>query len=746
MTPPVHMIDSAVLPDEDAGVGCLRTERGNLPLESLDVRASITGLVSSVEVAQGFRNSYAEALEATYIFPLPSRAAVTAMTMEADGRVVKGVLKERGAARADYDTAVAEGRRASIAEEERPGVFTMRVGNIMPGERVVVRLSLVGELPYEDNAATFRFPLVVAPRYVPGVPLAGEQVGDGFAADTDAVPDASRISPPVLLPGFPHPVRLSVEVDIDPAGLPLTAVESSLHTVVSEQEGLRIRLQPGERADRDVILRLRYDADKTVATSLAVRPDDEGGTFALTVLPPAKTPTDTAKDVVLVLDRSGSMRGWKMVAARRAAARVVDTLSTKDRFAVLAFDNTIETPSGLVEAGDRNRFRAVEFLAGLQARGGTEMLAPLRRAAELLGESGDRDRVLVLVTDGQVGNEDQILRDLAGRLAGVRVHTIGVDRAVNEAFLQRLAASTGGRCELVESEDRLDEAMRQIHRRIAAPLVTGLRVEPAGLAADLGTLAPAPLPDVFAGAPVVITGRFAGTPDGALTVVGDGGFRQIVPASRSENPCLGAVWARARIRDLEDRYVVGTGNNHALEREIVDTSLRFGALSRFTAFVAADEHVVNEGGAVHRVTQPVEPVSGWDFLEMAPQAMAPARLARPAAAAPARARRAHTKRALSMPRPVTTIEEFVKEELLALRAASSQPVQTRETLLVRLASRIGNLVDQWTGEQATALRELAEHLARPAAGDEETERRWRLAVNTLESLAKPAARNEFWKR
>ena len=185
---------------EDAGVGALRTERGNLPLERLDVRATITGLVGRVVLTTGFVNTHDTALEATYVFPLPDRAAVTGMKMTAGDRTVEAELQERGAARQAYDDAIAAGRRASIVEEERPDVFTMRVGNIPAGERVTVELSLVGPLVFEDGAATFRFPLVVAPRYVPGSPLPGPSVGDGYADDTDLVPDASRITPPVLRP------------------------------------------------------------------------------------------------------------------------------------------------------------------------------------------------------------------------------------------------------------------------------------------------------------------------------------------------------------------------------------------------------------------------------------------------------------------------------------------------------------------------------------------------------------------
>jgi Ca-activated chloride channel homolog len=264
------------------------------------------------------------------------------------------------------------------------------------------------------------------------------------------------------------------------------------------------------------------------------------------------------------------MAGWKMVAARRAAARMVDTLGDADRFAVLAFDNLVEHPPALdadrlVPASDRNRFRAVEFLAGLEARGGTEMAEPLRRGVERLTaageEVGSRERVLVLVTDGQVGNEDQLLGLLGPRLGDVRVFTVGIDTAVNDGFLKRLAGLGGGACELVESEDRLDVVMERIHRRVGSPVLTDLVVESAGLAIEPDSLSPsAPpgaaqrLPVLFAGAPLVVTGRWHGRPEGALTIRGREAsgreWRAEVPASPGANQALAAVWARGRLRDL----------------------------------------------------------------------------------------------------------------------------------------------------------------------------------------------------
>ncbi|NUP48915.1 MAG: VWA domain-containing protein [Catenulispora sp.] len=678
----VEVVEETPRLEPEGGLGALRTERGNLPLEAVEVRTTVVGLTARTELAQTFRNPYDEPLEATYIFPLPDRAAVTRLRMEASGRVVEGVVKERETARADYDQAIAEGRRASIAEEERPGVFTLRVGNIVPGEQVVVRTTLSGRLPYEDGQATFRFPLVVAPRYIPGAALPGEAVGDGTAPDTDRVPDASRISPPVLLPGFPNPVRLAIEVAVDPAGLPLGTLTSSLHGVtVAERDGRHVvRLDPGARCDRDFVLRLGYGGE-AAATSLVVARDgvaaeadekpgtvtaSEGtetvatdqtperaqtagvadtatGTFLLTVLPPEPTDAVRPRDVVLVLDRSGSMGGWKMAAARRAAARIVDTLTAADRFAVLTFDHEVTTPPDLPEnalsaATDRHRFRAVQHLAAIEARGGTEMARPLRRAAELLtasdapdADGAERDRVLVLVTDGQVGDEDALLSGLSGSLARLRVHTVGIDSAVNAGFLNRLAAAGGGRCELVESEDRLDEAMDAVHRRIGTPLVTGLRLTGGdGLGLDPDSITPSRLPDLFAGAPLVVAGRFTdadgrlpgdGAP-GSVTVSGtaaDGSsWTRHVAAVASEatdtsdDADLASFWARGRIRDLEDRYVSSFSGQDELERVIVDTSVRFNVLSRFTAFVAVDTVVVNESGEVKRVTQPVDLPAGWE--------------------------------------------------------------------------------------------------------------------------------------
>jgi Ca-activated chloride channel homolog len=545
-------------------------------------------------------------------------------------------------------------------------------------------------------------------------------------------------------------------------------VRSSLHTVVSE--GNTVTVVPGERLDRDFVLRLAYAGNSSAAVCVP-DPDAAEGTYQLTVLPPDLETPVRPRDVVLLLDRSGSMSGWKMVAARRAAARIVDTLTADDTFAVLTFDDRVERPdlgTGLVAATDRHRFRAVEHLALVQARGGTEMFAPLHEGLTLLAHaSEDRDPVLVLVTDGQVGNEDQLLRDIAPVINRTRVHAVGIDTAVNAGFLGRLAAAGAGRCELVESEDRLDEAMTHIQRRIGAPVITDVVVSPESVLPKQPTA-------VYPGVPLVVFGRYRETP-GAFTVRGrtrDGSeWQETVAVRQHAEPAVRAQWARAALRDLEDRYATG---DRSVEQEIVRTSLRFGVLCRFTAFVAVDERVVSDG-TVHRVVQPVEVPAGWEmpvpvFAGQArgyggppmPFMAAPDAFPAPGAFPPPAPQAAAGPPARGFPGAASKLmrgggggdagpvlddpvelRKIAETEVRRLEKDAALPAWERRDLLADLASRLGTLI---AGKQEPAYEPLRRLVAELTAGGD-VDQLWARAKQVLQEFAAAATqqRRRFWR-
>jgi len=620
---------------DDTGFGMLKSAGGCLPLTDMNVSSKISGLTYTTTVVQAFVNALDSPVEAAYIFPLPCRAAVTSFEFKVRDRVVSGVLKERGQARQEYQQAIQQGKQAALAEEDRSGVFTMQVGNLPPGEVATVELKMVGPLEIAAGEAEFRFPLVVAQRFTEGAPLNGPSVGTGVASDTGLVPDASRVTPPVLLPGMPNPVRLTLDVEIDSTGKPAgdewkQQVRSSLHTVVVSDTGpFRVCLQPSERLNRDFILRMPACQQEVVATlqvSPAVEQDgaQQPGALALTLMPPhLPDSAPPPRDIVFLLDRSGSMNGWKMVAARRAMARMVDTLADHDRFSVTAFDNALEHPpvadnlgaAMLVPAGDRQRWRTLEWLGGVEARGGTVMSAAITAGLKLLEDNTTgRQKMLVLVSDGQVSGEDMLLRTIAASTARPRVYTIGIDRAVNAAFLNRLAKTSGGYADFVESEDRIDDAMNAMHRQLGAPVLTNVRIEPTGFDTVADSQAPHRIPDLYPSRAVTIYARHFSATAARLKVSGTtpagDAWSTEVEAAAADNHALLHLWGREKVRELEDAYVLR--NDVATREQIVKTSLEAGVLSRFTAYVAVDHsEIVNPSGETRQLTQPVEQVDGW---------------------------------------------------------------------------------------------------------------------------------------
>lgn len=608
-------------------------ERSPLPLAAVAIAARMAEGIAEVTLTETFHNPYSETLEAVYVFPLPGGGAVCDFELRVGDRTLRGEVRERGAARKQYRDALSRGRRAALLEQERDDVFTVQVGNLPPGEQVSVRLTYVERVPFfEDGTSELRLPLVVAPRYVPGEPLSRDPSGRGVEPDTDLVPDASRISPPRLAPGFDPRVALAVDVALLGE---LTALSCSQHAISTKlgTDGVQVSLaREEEPLDRDFVLRWKLGGAEVHTSFRLHAVEGEAGYGLLTIVPPSREGfLGLARDVVFVLDRSGSMSGVKMTSAARACSILLATLGPRDRFAIEAFDDRQEwmpapgTPNpeggslvsatvGAVEAGHR-------YLREVESRGGTELDAAVAAALRVLAGRAStvgRAPVLVLLTDGQIGDEHRVLRRLQGELGEVRVFTVGIDTAVNESFLTRLAALGGGTATLVEPGVGLETALAAVGREIGTPLVVDVSVEDVDAGIDGSSLTPERMPDLFAGRPVSL-GLRAVRP-GRLRVRGrfaDGtDFAQEVLAQPTELPAIAHVWARSRVRDLEDLYRMEPGSQKEIERQIIELAVRHTLLTRFTAFVVVDETEVVSTGEGRTVVQPVEIPAQW-----APQAL-----------------------------------------------------------------------------------------------------------------------------
>jgi Ca-activated chloride channel family protein len=566
------------------------------PLREVRVRADIAGDCCRTFVEQVFDNPYDEPLEAVHIFPLPPGGAVTEFEMTAGDTVVRGECRERESAERAFDQARQAGRRAALLTSERADVHTIRVTNIPSGTGVRVRLVVVERLDEADAAHTWRFPTVIAPRYVPGAEIGHS--GDGAVPDTGDVPDASRLQPPLRLAGG---TKLDIEAAI--AG-PLASVESSLHAVRTAFGGDVVRIAPSGRAtlDRDFVVRF----SPAVASDTPVRAYSDGHhTLAIINPPTTADATRIARDVVVLVDVSGSMSGEKLDAARRAVSSVVHGLEKGDRFRLIAFESSVHPHTADFLMFDQSSLKKADrWIAGLRDMGGTEMLPALQEAFK--GETpAGRLRTVIFITDGQASDEPRLTAFVERHRHGAHLFTIGIDTAVNESLLKQLARVGGGTCELVAPGDDIEEAIVRVEARFGAPVLTD--VAPVGLEAAR----PTPVP-LFAGRPVTVLMRgahtevaFEGRDAGGQTI------RLGTDTVTTVSFPLGALWARERVAWLEDSLASDPARERELKAQILEVALAHHIASRFTAFVAIEE-CVSTDGTRRTVVQPAELPAGWD--------------------------------------------------------------------------------------------------------------------------------------
>jgi Ca-activated chloride channel family protein len=571
-----------------------------LPLKATRVQARIDGMVARVDVFQRFENKNREAIEAIYTFPLPTGAAVSEYSFKMAGREVRGKLQTREVARKTYEAAREAGKTTSLLEQERPNVFTQSVANIPSRTEVEVHLQYDLSLEPDDGLYAFVFPTVVGPRFCP-------------ASMSDA--QVAAIAPPVLAAGSDNPHRFSIEVLLD-AGLPVHDLKSVWHKIRTrgEQAGgvfsgpVKVELARQEDIpDRDFRLEYRLSGKDIQATLLAQKATaGQGGHFLLMVEPPVKPDAIAAgQEILLLIDQSGSMGGAPLGTVQDAARYVVENLRPIDRIQIVSFANTAKKMADTSLAVDAtNRGRILSWINGLRSEGGTEMLSGLKEA---LGAPKTRGlaRHIVLLTDGYIGNEDQIFRAIHdGIQPGTTLHCFAVGSSVNHHLLEGAAKEGHGLNLPLELGRDPSKTLDRFLERLSVGVLSDISLDWGGL--KVADLEPQMIQDLFLGSPLVIAGRFDAPGTGTLAIQGKRRGKAVtipVPvnfaAADTLHPALPRLWARRRL-------AIYTNPDTRDSAKGTELALQYRLLSPWTSFVAVMDSVVNQGGKSVRIDVPVE--------------------------------------------------------------------------------------------------------------------------------------------
>ena len=558
------------------------------------------------------------------------------MVIRSGDRTTRAHIATRAAARERYARARRRGAIAALLEQERPNVFTQTVANIEPGKEVVVRLVYDVPLHYDAGVYEFAYPMVVGPRYVPGKAIGAPPKGVGTAKDTDQVPDASRVTPPVRKPGARTGHDVTMVVTVDP-GVPIQKLWSPTHVVEIHRAkkvsptAMRVTLPPGERIpDKDFVVRYRL-AQKRMVAALMAQQSDGQGYFSLLVEPPSATPQGTGKEIVFVVDTSAAMSGEPLALAKRAVRYALKQLAPQDTFRVIRFAGGAASLEAAPQPADpRQLRRARTWINGLSASGPGELLAGLREAFR--GSGSARLRVVVLLTAGLVANEAAVLAAIdKGLDARTRLFAVGLGSSPNRYLLERAAAVGRGDALYVLDDESPDHAVKRFYDRVRAPVLTNVSIDWNGL--GVRDVVPARIPDLFAGQPVRVVGRMNGRVRGTIVIRGQRGGKKVshsvavrlVPMSVGADTgagdnqtragagrgALGRLWARARIAELALAAV--RGHNAGAVSEITRLGLAHGLVTPYTALVADEARVVAGGGAVKRFVVPVEMPEGISY-------------------------------------------------------------------------------------------------------------------------------------
>ena len=591
-----------------------------IPLRHTDVAIDVRGLVASATVTQQYSNNSTTPIEAVYIFPLPHDAAVYDMEIRIGTRVIKSEIREREEAKRVYEAAKSEGKRAALVEEERPNIFTTSVANVMPGDNIDVRFRYVEPLKWEDGHVRLVFPMVVGPRYIPGNVALGHQ-GTGWSSDSDQMPDASRITPVVRHPENRSGQDITLSVDLD-LGFDVQWIQSVSHKIDIRRlnDGhVRVQLATGSTIpDRDFVLEVQRGESKRPGTALYLSPANDSGEthFVLTAYPPSVAPTTRMPmEMLYMIDVSGSMEGISIVQAREALLNALDRLAPSDRFAILAFSSGYRefAPEPLISS-QQNLDAARRYVRNLQAGGGTEMLPALLHLMAKPATPGYL-RHIVLLTDGDLGNEEEIFSAMRIHLGDARLFTVAIGSAPNLFLATKMAQFGRGTFTHIADNSETREKMAKLFDSIESPVLTDVRLQFEGV--EVTDVYPKRLPDLFMRQPLLIYGRISRGHAGRLHLKAQNGNAPYATTIAFDignaefHPGITTLWARQRVEDLMDDW---RHANEAQQKEIrggiVTHAIRYHLVTRFTSLVAVETIVVNPSGQANTVPVAAELPSG----------------------------------------------------------------------------------------------------------------------------------------
>ena len=635
-----------LIPQNYQGVGLNDMQQGSLlfrtehhgvysvaPNVDTDVEMKINGLVVRTKVTQVFNNPNEEWVEGIYVFPLPEEAAVDHMRMKIGERIIEGDIKERQEARKIYNKAKREGKKAALIDQERPNMFTNSVANIGPHESVVIELEYQQTVKYQQQQGEgkfeLRFPLTMTPRYIPGTPIPDKLIQQvamygedqhvipavqhneriagftqtGWALDTDIVPDASRITPPVLIPpkfapsyteeSETNPVSIKVEVN---AGFPINRINSAYHNIQTIDAGMGkavVQLAQGAvPTDRDFNLSWTIDSGYSPKAALFTEEVDGEMYNLIMVMPPTDGIEGTqplAKEVVYIIDTSGSMGGTSILQAKSALKLALRRLRSIDTFNVIQFNSVTHSLFSNAQPADpANIYNAIRYVDSLNATGGTEMYPAIEKA---LSQTYDEHTVrqVIFLTDGSVGNETQLFGLIKQQLGDSRLFTVGIGSAPNSFFMTRAAEFGRGTYTYIGSTDEVQTKMQTLFSKLETPVLTNLNVSlPDGVEMEIW---PKRIPDLYLGEPVVIVAKTGGF---------DGNIQTSGQRSRTlwevDLPLVGGqqgngvapLWARSKIKSLMDSLIVGA-NKEEVKKEVIKVALQHHLVSKYTSLVAVDK-------------------------------------------------------------------------------------------------------------------------------------------------------------